>query len=988
LNVAYPVQRHLWLSVLGLFLCLSSNPARSATPWFARVWQVDDGLPGDNVAGVAQTRDGYLWVATQSGLARFDGVRIQSIRVPLGRPRPIIRALLLDVNQRLWLAEEGGVVVWFSPGESRMLTVTNGLARSQPLEIVQTGDKAVWISYVNGSVARVVGERAVTFGEAEGLPSSGVCSLASDAQGQLWFAKAGQVGVFRQERFVTLLNLGERYIEVQKAGGNRIWICAGDKLLSYEPNTAPVQVGRITAGAALVRPTALFEDRSGGVWVGTSAGGLSHYDGTNIARVGTSHARIRTIAEDREGNIWVGTDGGGLNRLRPQVAELQGKEAGLPFDTVRSVCEAATGALWVVTQNGEVAVRENGEWRTISSSQSWPGGQATCVTCDGEGVVWVGTYSRGLYRWQNGQFSVLRRTDGLAGLSIRSLLADSKRNLWIAFSALNTLQRLRDGRFESYPLPKGSRAVRAITEDAAGNIWMANLDAQLLRVDGGGVSDETPRRGDGRPIRCLAGTSDGSLWIGYSAAGVGRLKGGRFALIGKAQGLQDDSICSLMADERGWIWFGSDHGIFCVNQQDLANVAEGKAAAVQSIGYAKDHGLPSVQGYYGYSPGAARTRDGRILIPTHAGLAIMYPDRVQTNRVRPPVLIESVSVDNQVVQTGPSYLTLVLPPHHRKLEVAFTAPSFIEPEKVRFRYRLSGLEQDWVEAGNGRSALYPRLPAGKYQFSVMAGNYAGVWNEAGAYFTLEVRPFLWQTWWFRAVVGALLAAAVFAAGRYVSFRMLQRRVRRLEQENALQTERARIAQDIHDDLGARMTQISLLSELTRHVLPEPQKAGDLVAQIATMSRQGIKSLDEIVWAVNPRNDTLPDLLDYAGQYAVDFLQAAGIRCRVDFPATPPPRDIPAPVRHGLFLAIKEALHNIVKHARATEVWLRVSVSDHSLRWEIEDNGRGFDQRPNDALADGVRNMQQRLTGLGGTCSVASRAGAGTRIDFEVPWQKA
>jgi len=945
-------------------------------------------LPGDNVTGVAQTRDGYLWVATQSGLARFDGVRIQNIPVPLGRPRPIIRALLLDVSQRLWLAEEGGIVVCFSPGATRLLGGTNGLVKSQPLEMVQTADQAVWISYVNGSVARILGDRGVSFTEAEGLPPSGVCSLSSDAQGQLWFAKGGQVGMFRQGRFVTMLTLGERYIEVQKAGGNRIWICAGDKLLRYEPNTAPLEVGRIPAGAALVRPTVLFEDRAGRLWIGTSASGLFHYDGTNITRVETSHARIRTITEDREGNIWVGTDGGGLNRLRPQVVELQGKEAGLPFHTVRSVCQAATGALWMVTQDGAVAVKENGEWKTISSSEIWPGGQATCVTCDLEGVVWVGTYSRGLYRWQNGQFSVLRRSDGLASSSVRSLLADRRGDLWIAFSSGDTLQRMRAGQFQSYQLPKGSRAVRTITEDADGNIWMANLDAQLLRVIGDSIRDETPQSSGGnRPIRCLTGTTDGSLWIGYSAAGVGRLKEGRFALLGKAQGLQDDSICSLMADERGRIWFGSDHGIFCVSEQELANAAEGKAAEVQSIAYARDHGLPSVQGYYGYSPGAARTRDGRILIPTHAGLVIVHPDRVQTNRVRPPVLIESVAVDNRIVQTGQSYLTLVLPPDHRKLEVAFTAPSFIEPEKVRFRYRLAGLEQEWVEAGNERSVLYPRLPPGKYQFSVTAGNYAGVWNETGAYFNLEVKPFLWHKWWFRVALGVLLAAAVFAVGRYVSHRRLQGRIRRLEQENALQQERARIAKDIHDDLGARMTQMSLLTELTQKALTEPQKAGELVGQIATMSRQGIKSLDEIVWAVNPRNDTLPDLLDYAGQYAVDFLQAAGIPCRVDFPPTPPSQDIPAPVRHGLFLAIKEALHNIVKHAQATEVWLRVSVTDRSLRWEIEDNGRGFDQSPNDALADGVRNMQQRLTELGGTCSVESRAGAGTRINFEVPWHK-
>ena len=970
-----------------MLLCLWSSSAPSATPWFARVWQVDDGLPGDSVTGVAQTRDGYLWIATQSGLARFDGVRIQNIPIPLGRPRPIIRALLLDLNQRLWLAEEAGLVVCFSSGETRMLTATNGLAKSQPLKIVQAGDQSVWIAYADGSACRILGDRVTRFADGKGPPGRGTCSLTSDAQGQLWFAKGGQVGVFREGHFVTLLTLNERYIEVQTAGRAGVWICAGDKLLRYEPGAAPVELGRIATDASPVRPTALFEDRAGSVWIGTSAGGLFHYAGTNISRAATSHGRIRTITEDREGNIWVGTDGGGLNRLRPQVVELQGREAGLPFDTVRSVCEDAGGGLWVVTQNGAVATTEGEGWKTISSTATWPGGQATCVTCDPQGVVWIGTYSRGLYRWQDGQFTVVRTSDGLSSSSIRSMLADRKGNLWIAFSAVNTLQRLRDGQFQDYQLPKGSRAVRTMTEDAAGTIWMANLDAQLLRVSGDSIADETPRSAERtRPIRCLAGTADGSLWIGYSAAGVGRLKAGRFASVGTERGLQDDSLCSVVADELGWIWFGSDHGIFCVNRKELEAAMDGKAT-VRSIAYAKDHGLPSLQGAYGYSPGAARTRDGRILIPTHAGLAIVHPDRVQTNQVRLPVLIESVAVDNQVMQTGQSYLTLSLPPNHRKLEVVFTAPSFIEADKVRFRYRLEGLEENWVDAGNKRSVVYPRLPAGKYQFRVTAGNNAGIWNEAGAFFNLAVKPFFWQTWWFRVAVSALFTAAVFATARYVSFRRLQSKVRRLEHENALQEERARIAKDIHDDLGARMTQISLLSELTQQALPQPQKAGELVGQIATLSRQGIKSLDEIVWAVNPRNDTLQDLLDYAGQYAVDFLQTAGIRCRVDFPNTAPAREIPADVRHGLFLAVKEALHNVVKHAHATEVWLRVSVTERALQWVIEDNGRGFDQFPNGALADGLRNMRQRLADLGGVCSAGNQPGAGARISFEVPWRR-
>ena len=972
-------------AVTWMFVSLT---VATASPWFSLSWRVDDGLPGDNVTGVAQTSDGYLWIATQTGLSRFDGVRFQNIPIPLGRTYPIIRAMLLDRSEQLWLAEEGGVLIRRSPAGSTMLTTTNGLSKAQALEIVQGSDQSVWISYVDGSVCRVTGDAVVSIGENEGLPAAGACSLALDARRQLWFAKSGQVGVLRGERFVPLVTPGERFTQIQGARGGGVWICAADKLMKYTPDGSLTELGKLPAESTPVRPTAIFEDRRGRLWIGTSTSGLFCREGTNISSVATSHGRIRTVTEDHEGNIWVGTDGGGLNRIRRQVVELQGKEDGLPFDTVRSVCEDASGGLWIVTQNGEVANRTDDHWHVVSAAEAWPGGQATSVVGDTNGVVWIGTYLRGLYRWENGQFTVLRRRDGLAASSIRSMLLDRAGNLWIAYSTGDILQKYHAGQFQNYDLPPDSRTIRTMTEDVNGNIWMANLDAQLLRVDGNRVVDETALTAEPhRPIRCLAGSSDGSLWIGYSAAGLGRLKAGKFTRIDREQGLLDNSICSMIPDDRGWMWFGSDHGIFRARQTELENVSDGLALALKAVGYGRDDGLPSLQGYYGYAPGAARTRDGRILIPTHSGLAIAYPDQIRTNQIAPPVVIESAMVDNQRLLSAPKSGRQLLPPGHRKLEVTFTAPSFIEPEKVRFRYRLEGWDENWVEAGDLRSAVYSRLPAGQYKFRVMAGNNADVWNDTGAMLGFVVMPFFWQTWWFRLLMVFGFTTIIVAVARYVSFRRLQWRVRRLESENALQKERARIAQDIHDDLGARMTQISLLAELTEQTIARPEQAGNHVRQIATMSRQGIKALDEIVWAVNPGNDTLHDLLDYAGQYAVDYLQTAGVRCRVDFPNEPPPHDLPADVRHGLFLAVKEALHNIVKHAQATEVWLRVHATDKMLAWEISDDGRGFASGPDNAQADGLRNMRERLAEMGGVCSIDSTPGGGTKIRFEVPWRR-
>ena len=978
----FNLSRRGFLLTLWLLVFSSSS---FAGPWFFRGWQADDGLPGDNVTGVAQSKDGYLWIATQTGLARFDGIRFENINLPLGRARPIIRAMLLDDTGRLWLAEEGGVVVRMLGGKPLLLSHREGLSRTQPLEMAQDADGAVWIANADGTVCQITGEKVRRLTSTNGLPENGVACLARDKLKQIWFAKGGQVGVFRGGKFETLLTLTERTIHLQPCRAGGVWICAGDRLMKLLADGTRLDIATIPPDTTVVRPTTLFEDSTGAVWVGTIAGGLFRCEGTNVARIETSHRRIRTITEDRESNIWVGTDGGGLNRLRRQVVEIQGKDAGLPFDTVRSACEDAAGTLWVVTQNGDVVNNAAGSWNTISSTTAWTGGQATCVTCDKNGVVWIGTFSHGLYRWQGGKFSVLRRADGLSQTSIRSLFADSRSNLWIAFSQGDVLQRMSKGVFQNYDLPPDSRAIRAFTETANGTVWMANLDMKLLRVDGEKILDETGKTSEPyHPIRCLTATPDGALWIGYSASGLGRLKDGKFTMIGRDEGLKDDSICSLMPDGNGAMWFGSDHGIFRANLDDLINASTGEENSIHCIGYGRDEGLPSLQGYYGYAPGATRTRDGRVLIPTHSGLAIVHPDRIAANIVPPPVTIERVGLDGRTLEVGAAKKS-VIEPGHRKIEFTFTAPSFIEPEKVRFRYQLKGWDEDWIEAESERSAAYSRLPAGKYSFRVTAGNSDGLWNEGGAEFNFEVAPFLWNTWWFRILVAAALIGIVYAIVRFVAVRRLRAKVARLEKENVVQKERARIAQDIHDDLGARLTQISLLTELTEQSIAQPETANEHVTQIATLSRQGIKSLDEIVWAVNPRNDTLADLLDYAGQYAVDFLRVAGVRCRVDFPASPPVRELSGEVRHGLFLAVKETLNNVVKHAQATEVSLRVTADENGLRWEITDNGRGFETPPNNALADGLRNLQKRLAEIGGRCDISSRVGAGTLVKFEIPW---
>ena len=567
------------------------------------------------------------------------------------------------------------------------------------------------------------------------------------------------------------------------------------------------------------------------------------------------------------------------------------------------------------------------------------------------------------------------------------------------------LQRLHDGTLRALKAPSQTRSIRALTQDAAGRVWVASADGRLLRVDGDQLLDETPNITNRlASIRCLYATEDGSLWIGYAGWGLGCLKDGNYTRISTAQGLYDDYVSQMVADDKGWLWCAGNHGVFEMQLDQLRETLQGKAR-VHSITFSRGEGFANLQPTYENVPGAMRSRDGRLWFPMYTGLAVVHPDRVPVDMPPPPVLVERAAVDGQTVGLYDRYLPppvtasnvaslespgsvkLRLPPNMHQLDFEFTALSFTLPENVEFQYRLKGLDDNWSGYTTTRNVSYTRLSHGDYSFEVRACNIAGTWDPDPVSLSFEVTPFYWQTWWFRLSILAAFTAGVVAVVRYVSFQRLHHRLQLLEQQAAVQKERARIAKDIHDDLGADLTQIAFLGELAQQDRSEPEKVAERIGTISSTARQAVKSLDEIVWAVNPRNDTLPHLIDYAGQFAVDYLRPTGIRCRLDFPEQIPPRQLSTNLRHNLFLVIKEALHNIVKHAGATEIWLRVDLREEMLEMIIEDNGRGFAQAPDNALADGLRNMRQRLAEIGGECRVESQPDSGTRVILHLPWQK-
>jgi signal transduction histidine kinase/ligand-binding sensor domain-containing protein len=987
--VVPPCRAFLFFLVASMLGRMGASAAESR--WSIKKWDLEDGLPALAITGLVQSDDGFLWLATRATLTRFDGVGFEPFPSTgfMEGPARGFRAMIKSRRGGLWLAADPNHIVHLGSKGPQVFVVP---VEQPVLALAEDAVGGLWISYSGGLIANIRDEKVDVIAPTQPPGGTlGISVFAADRDGKFWYAKPGAFGTVENRQlkaqFVAVGDLPAGHPSIAHAEKGGVWIAAGARLFKYD-NRALQDLGRFHPSED-VAVESMIEDRSGALWIGTAAHGVFRYAATRFESISTSDRRIDVLLADHEGNIWIGSNGGGLERLQPRAIEVEGSAQGLPVEMVQSICEDASGTAWAVTSNGLLSRRVNDRWMSVSGHDGKILEGVTCVTADRAGAIWVGTRRGVVLQRPRGKWRAWGRGDGLRGNVVHALLGAQSGDVWIATDSPDTVHRFRDGTLQVMKMPVHARRFRAIAEDSKGDIWISG-ERMLFRLSGDNIVDETARiQNVAKGIRSLAATADGAMWIGFGGGGLGRIKDGQFSQVTTANGLADDRVSQLVDDGMGWFWIGSDRGLYKVAQAELAAFFSGAAPRVRSTYYSRNVGLPSLPAMFGEWPSSTRGRDGRLWMPLRTGLAVVNPGRLPQDVGAPAVRLRQVRVDGEVVAaygapwsrtpgvdlaTEPAELRLA--PGHRRLEFDITPLTFRAPENVQFRYQLEGLDDDWLHAGAQRRVSYSRIPAGKYRFRASASNSDGIWNPVGASVVVQVAPFVWETWWFRALASGAFTFLVVVSVRFWSHRRLRAKLRGLEQQVALDRERARIARDIHDDLGGSLTQIALLSDRALHETGRDSSAPDLSA-ISSRVQEGIRSLDEIVWAINPSNDTLEHLLDYIAQFAVDFLRLANIRCEIDVPVTLPARVVPADARHSLFLAVKETLNNVVRHAGATQVTFRAVITADAVQVTITDNGRGFAGPPHDAYANGHRNLQERMQEAGGSYRVESAVGLGT-----------
>ncbi|MEW6212087.1 MAG: two-component regulator propeller domain-containing protein [Acidobacteriota bacterium] len=1015
----------------GLILLMSRDTPSERLP--IKIFTTADGLAQNAVNRIVRDSRGFLWFCTEDGLSRYDGYTFTNYGVEQGLLNGEVRDLLETREGEYWVGTFSGLCRFNPKGRPSPTDQNNNQPTTddpmfvlfRPNDHSWTGSVnmlledrtgAVWCGAGRGlyQIEQIDGQWTLRFVEI-GLPREVendmiVRVLVEDRQGALWIG-AGS-GLYRRwpdgrtERYTTEHGLpANDVLTLLVDTDGQLWVGTrkGLSQIALEPGTNQPRIIRVyTEKNGLPNPNtrSLFQSSTGQLWVGLitalvefvpqaspRGSGFRHYVGEPVL----SKLFAQALAEDRDGNLWIGTDNGALKLARNGFTTYTQAD-GLGESRVSSIFESRAGDLCVMTifssatplswfeGKGFRAIRPQVPRRLTYLGWGWH--QLTLQDQDGE--WWLPT-GHGLVRYPKvdhvGQLAatppkaIYTTRDGLVSNDVTRLYQDSRGDIWIAtFSeargGITRWERATEN-FHHYGeadgLPPRTPAPLAFSEDRAGSLWIAvgDIDA-LARFSNGRFTLFTSEHGvPAGKIYDLYLDHRGRLWIASTTGGLGRLDDPsaaqpRFITYTTAQGLSSNSINCITEDRYGRLYVGTRRGL------DRLDPATGRVKP-----FTVADGLISGEVLVSF-----RDRKGDLWFGGKDGLSRLSP-QPDPPRSPPPVLITGLSIGGEthhISALGEAEIASVeLGPDKNQIQIDFVALGFSPGEGLRYQYKLEGASEDWSPMADQRTVNFARLASGRYRFLVRAVNADGVMSENPASFSFSILPPIWQRWWFIAIVAALVGVIAYALYSY--------RVRRLLE---LERVRTRIASDLHDDIGANLTKIGILSEVVRqqaHGLDN--QMAEPLSSIARISRESVASMSDIVWAINPKRDTLRDLTRRMREFAGEILANHDIEFELRAPSSETYLKLGADVRRTVFLIFKEAVNNIVRHSDCDKADIELRVEGSLLVLDVSDDGKGFDAT-REAVGNGLASMRSRAASMGGEVEINSRNPSGTRVTLRLP----
>lgn len=990
----------LWLGSLvvcsAILVTFSVVPfvvsATVAAQYGVEVRTVDNGLPQNTVNAILQTRDGYLWLATNGGLARYDGVSFKTFDVgnTPGMTSNRILSICEDKEGSLWIGTENQGLMRLMNGVFTSYPEVEDVKNRAVAGIIEARDGSLWMATAT-AIVRLKDGVFTSYTGGLGLPARLAAwsrSMVEDQHGSVWVALYG--GLLRlDEKGSTLYTVREglpdnRVHAVCESRDGSLWVGTQEGLARLRDGLFTIYTMKDGLSSNFI--TSITEDRLGNLWIGTDKSGLMHRVGdvwTNVrAPDGLSDESIRCIAEDREGNLWIGTNTGGVNRLKEKSLKSYTVAEGFSPVSIVPITQDQAGDIWMGATCGGLIRFHDGRFTSYHVKDGLPNECVWALCADRDGGLWIGTWGNGLTHFKEGRFTTYNPDNsGMSGKVVKAIWQGGDGALWLGTDA--GLNRFQDGKFKVWRTSEGliNDRINFITGDSRGAIWVCT-NAGLSRFKDGAFTNYTTETGlSNVSVRVIYEDAEGTLWMGTYGGGLNRFKDGRFTHYGTRDGLFEDTVSQIVEDNHGNLWMSGNKGISRVRRQELNDFAEGHVTAITSISYGVSDGMANRECNGGGEPAGWKTRDGKLWFPTVAGPVVVDPDKIASNPRPPPVAIEQVLIDQTPADARGN---VEIPPGKGDLEIQYTGLSLVAPEKVRFRYRLEGYDDKWVDAGTRRIAYYTSVPPGRYTFHVIACNDEGLWNETGAAFTFYLRPRFYQTWWFY-VLAALSVAGVIVL-------VYRGRVRKLRNANSAQrafsrqlieaqeAERKRIAAELHDSIGQSLAIIRNLALVGLSTPEDHKQALEQLDEVSTAASEALVEVKAVAHNLRPYQLDRLGLTKALDAMVKAVSDSSDIRFTTDIAQLD--SVLPKGAEINLYRIVQESLNNIVKHSAATEACVIVKKDAHSIHVEIRDNGKGFVAvSSSDLAADGLGlvGITERAKILGAKYEIHSAPGKGTII---------
>lgn len=791
---------------------LGLAPYKAISQYQCDVWQKDKGLPQNSVFAITQSKDGFLWIATYEGLARFDGLEFSTFNTT--NVNELLTSgvweIFEDSQENVWLGTNNGGLTKISKGKFKTYTIEDGLPSNTVSEITETKDKTIWIGTKQGLVAHKDG-LFKSYGTVEGLSSKEITCLYVGNSEKLWIGTNRGISAYHQGKFEDysrnrILLFNKNITAISEDDKGFLWIGTQAGLVRWNEKTGTSKIFRIADGLTDDYISKLWYDSRGTLWIGTQGGGLNRIINQDLAsenpkisaftvREGLSANSVTELYEDFEGSLWIGLNRGGLNRLRDGKFTNYTSKEGLTDNVTNCVFEDKEGGIWIGTVSGGVSYFKNGVFRSFHVENGLSNNYVRSITQDKNGDIWIATYGGGVNQmlWSqnktNPRIIHYSTREGLAGNIARSVIQSKSGAMWIGTKT--GLSKLEKGKFTNYTKQMGlsDNSVICVFEDSQGNIWAGTdgFGLNCIRPDNSIIIYTTRKGLANNLVFCIYEDKKGVIWAG-TKGGLSRIKNGEIVSIYAKDGLASDAVHSLIEDKLGRLWMSCNSGVFWANKAELEtfadnfskkNTSSSTSKRITSVIYAEEDGMKSSDCAASAQPTGIIDRNGLLWFPTTEGISTIDPVNIKINYKKPPVVIKNFEADN--VSYSFFGERLYFEAGISKFEIDYAALSFLAPNKTHYRYKLvgDGFKEDWIDARNKRDTYYTNLPPGNYTFKVQARNHDNVWNEEGAEIQFYLQPLFYQTRLFYILIISLSITALLLA-YYLRIRVLEIRQKALQ----------------------------------------------------------------------------------------------------------------------------------------------------------------------------------------------------------------